>query len=164
METNHQFIVDRTGVTERRHADKKTTTSDLMAVAGQRALEDAGLSTDDIQMIIVNTLSPDYHDPSQACLMAKKLGLSNAVAFDIRAQCSGAIYGIGIARSFVAIGHYDNILVICGEMLSKRMDISNAGRNLSVLLARPGPYRSFQTPHFYRPAFLAVTGTNHPPK
>ncbi|HWN67480.1 MAG TPA: 3-oxoacyl-ACP synthase, partial [Haliangium sp.] len=119
---------------ERRHADQSLATSDLMEAAALDAIRNAGLEVQDIDMLIVNTLSPDHHDPSQACLMQRRLGLRQIPAFDIRAQCSGLIYGMDIACSFLEGERCNNVLVICGELLSKRLDCSAEGRNLSVLL------------------------------
>jgi len=134
IRTSDQFIVSRTGVRERRFADPSQATSDLMEPAALEAIRNAGLRVEDIDMLIVNTLSPDHHDPSQACLMQRRLRLRQIPAFDIRAQCSGLLYGMDIARGFVETERCKHVLVVCGELLSKRLDCSDEGRNLSVLL------------------------------
>lgn len=134
IRTSDEFIVTRTGVRERRHADPSVATSDLMVPAALDAIRSAGLRVEDIDMLIVSTLSPDHHDPSQACLMQRRLGLRQIPAFDIRAQCSGLLYGIDIAHSFLETRRCKHVLVICGELLSKRLDCSDEGRNLAVLL------------------------------
>jgi 3-oxoacyl-(acyl-carrier-protein) synthase III len=134
IRTSDQFIVSRTGVRERRFADPSQATSDLMEPAALEAIQNAGLRVEDIDMLIVNTLSPDHHDPSQACLMQRRLRLRQIPAFDIRAQCSGLLYGMDIARGFLETERCRNVLVICGELLSKRLDCSDEGRNISVLL------------------------------
>jgi 3-oxoacyl-[acyl-carrier-protein] synthase-3 len=135
MNTSVAFIETRTGVLERRHVDAGTCVSDIAAQAARQAVEQAGIGMGDIDMLIVNTLSPDYHDPSQACDLHRTLGLGNAPAFDIRAQCSGALYGMDIARQYIETGRCKNVLVVCAEILSRRMDVSDEGRNLSILLS-----------------------------
>ncbi len=135
MNTSVEFIETRTGVVERRHVDEGIYVSDIAAAAAKQAVEQAGLVLDDIDMLIVNTLSPDYHDPSQACDLQRKLGLRQVPAFDIRAQCSGAIYGMDIARQYLESGRCRHILVVCAEILSRRMDVSDEGRNLAILLS-----------------------------
>ncbi|RNA63528.1 ketoacyl-ACP synthase III [Chryseobacterium nematophagum] len=135
INTTEEFIEKRTGILTRRHISETETTSMLMANACYDAIQTAGLKPEDIDMLIVNTLSPDYHDPSQACLLQPLVFLKNDIpVFDIRAQCSGLIYGMTIAEQFISTGKYKNILVCCGEVLSKRMDESDNGRNLSILL------------------------------
>ena len=135
INTTEEFIEERTGVHTRHHISETESTSMLMANACYDAIQTSGLSPADIDMLIVNTLSPDYHDPSQACLVQSLVFLKgNIPVFDIRAQCSGLIYGMTIAEQFISTGKYKNILVCCGEVLSKRMDYSDEGRNLSILL------------------------------
>ncbi len=135
MNTSVEFIETRTGVFERRHVDEGTCVSDIAEAASLQAIEQAGISINDIDMLIVNTLSPDYHDPSQACDLQRRLGLRHVPAFDIRAQCSGAIYGMDIARQYLETGRCKHILVVCAEILSRRMDVSDEGRNLGILLS-----------------------------
>ena len=134
MNTNVAFIEKRTGVFTRHHLDTHLGLKDLIIPAVAMALEDAQLEASDIDMLIVNTLSPDHHDPSEACLLQPMLGLGKIPAFDIRAQCSGLIYGMEIGQQFIESGKYQNILIVCGEVLSKRMDTSDDGRNLAILL------------------------------
>lgn len=134
INTSEDFIVTRTGVLTRRHVRPEDAVSSLMVDACQKAIECAGLSPTEIDMLIVNTLSPDHHDPSQACLLQSMLGLEKIPSFDIRAQCTGLLYAMNVAEQFIASGKYRNILVCCGEVLSKRMDCSDDGRNLAILL------------------------------
>jgi 3-oxoacyl-(acyl-carrier-protein) synthase III len=134
MNTTDAFISTRTGVRERRHAAPESTLCDLMVPACAAALRGAALSAADLDMLIVNTLSPDYHDPSQACLLQERLGLRHVPAFDIRAQCSGSLYALDVAAQFIATGRCQHVMVVCGELLSKRLDRSDEGRNVSVLL------------------------------
>ncbi len=135
IDTSDAFIRTRTGVRHRRYLAPGQQLADLACPAAERAMAEAGVAPADIDLLIVNTLSPDHHDPSQACYMQPRLGLREIPCFDIRAQCSGGLYGIEIARHFVASGLYRNVLLICAEALSRRIDTSNAGRNLSILLS-----------------------------
>lgn len=134
MNTTEAFILERTGVVTRRHVYPNQSTRDLMVPAVERALANAGIAPDEVDFLIVNTLSPDHHDPSQACLIQAELGLGFAPAVDIRAQCSGFLYGLRMAHGLLQGSQYRNIVVVCGEVLSKRMDCSDAGRNLAILL------------------------------
>jgi 2-heptyl-4(1H)-quinolone synthase len=134
MNTSEEFILSRAGIIERRHVAAGEATSDLMLAASRRAVESAGLQPTDIDMMIVSTLSPDHHDPSQANRIQPALGLRHIPCFDIRAQCSGFLFGSDIALQYLQNGVCSNVLVVCGEVLSKRMDCSDEGRNLAILL------------------------------
>jgi 2-heptyl-4(1H)-quinolone synthase len=134
INTTEAFILERTGVVTRRHVSPEQSVKDLMVPAVQRALASAGIGPDEVGFLIVNTLSPDHHDPSQACLIQPALGLGHVPAMDIRAQCSGFLYGLQTAHGLLQDGKYRNVVVVCGEVLSKRMDCSDAGRNLAILL------------------------------
>ena len=101
IETTEAFIVTRTGVLERRHMAPDQSLADLMIPAARQAMDAAGTDGSGIDMLIVNTLSPDNHDPSQACFVQPALGLGTVPSFDLRAQCSGALYGLQIARQIV---------------------------------------------------------------
>ena len=135
IETTDAFIRERTGLLERRYVEPHEAASTLMVPAGKAAMAAAGVGPDEIDLLIVNTLSPDFHDPAQACLIQPMLGLGPVPSFDIRAQCSGGLYGLEIARGLVGSGTYGRALVVCGEVLSKRMGPSREGRNLSILLS-----------------------------
>jgi 3-oxoacyl-[acyl-carrier-protein] synthase-3 len=119
VETSHDWIVQRTGI-ERRHivADGEGT-SDMCVRAAQRALEDAKLTIDQIEMIIVCTLSGDYKMPATACLVQSKLGAKNIMSFDLNAACSGFLYGLHVVDQFIKTGAYKNILVIGAESLTR---------------------------------------------
>ncbi|MDN5276907.1 MAG: 3-oxoacyl-[acyl-carrier-protein] synthase [Clostridiales bacterium] len=131
VDTSDEWIVTRTGIRERRIADKDTATSDLATIAAQRALESAHLTAQDIDMIIVATVTPDMHFPSTACLVQKNIGAVNASAFDLEAACSGFLYGIVVANQFIATGLYRNVMVIGAECLSKFINWKD--RNTCVL-------------------------------
>ncbi|MBV8270844.1 MAG: beta-ketoacyl-ACP synthase 3 [Cupriavidus sp.] len=134
IRTTTTFVVERTGVHTRRHVMPEGATSSLMVTAARRAMANAGIDPADIDFLMVNTLSPDHHDPSQACLIQPLLGTRTIPALDLRAQCSGFLYGLQMARALLRSREARHVLVICGEVLSKRMDCSDAGRNLSIML------------------------------
>lgn len=134
INTTAAFVVERTGVQSRRHVTPERATSSLMIAAAQRAMANAEIDSADIDFLMVNTLSPDHHDPSQACLIQPLLGTRMIPALDLRAQCSGFLYGLQLARAMLRSREARHVLLICGEVLSKRMDCSDAGRNLSILL------------------------------
>jgi len=134
METSNEFIVERTGVQRRRHADADVSATDLAVPACRAAVEDAGLEMDQIDLVILNTITPDHADPGSAFFLQPKLGLSGIPVMEIRQQCAGLIYGMAIADQFVRSGTYRYVLVVCAEVLSKRIDGSYDGRNIAILL------------------------------
>jgi len=134
METSDEFIVERTGVRRRRHADPELAVSDLGAEACRAAVADAGLAMDQIDLVIMNTITPDHADPGCAFFLQAKLGLAGIPVLDIKQQCAGLIYGLALADHFVRAGTYRHVLVCCAEMLSKRIDGSYDGRNIAILL------------------------------
>ncbi len=134
METTNEFIVERTGVHKRRHAESDQSATDLAAIACRAAVKDAGLTMDQIDLVIMNTITPDHADPGSAYFLQSKLGMGTRPALEIRAQCAGIIYGMALADSFIASGLYRHVLVVCSEVLSKRMDGSYDGRNIAILL------------------------------
>lgn len=131
VDTSDEWITTRTGIKERRIADPSQATSDLATEASKRALEDANLKPEDLDMIIVATVTPDMNFPSTACIVQANLGALNAAAFDISVGCSGFIYGLAIAQQFVETGMYRNVLVIGAETLSKIINWKD--RNTCVL-------------------------------
>lgn len=126
METNDEWISSRTGI-KTRYFSKGENTSDLGTKAAMMALEDSGLSSEDIDMIVFATMTPDTFMPSTACLVQKKIGAVNAFAFDISAACSGFMYALSIAKEFLENGKVKNILVIGGEVMSKALDFTDRG-------------------------------------
>lgn len=118
VETSDEWITTRTGIKERRIADDTEFTSDMGYFAALDALRDANLSAKDIDFILVATLTPDYLFPSTACLIQNKLGAENIPALDIQAACSGFIYALSIAKSFVEKKVYKNVLIVASEKLS----------------------------------------------
>lgn len=131
MDTTDAWIVERTGIRERRMADAAMATSDLAALAAQRALDDAGVKAEEIDLIIVATVTPDMFFPSVACLVQAQIKAVNAAAFDLTAACSGFVYGMVAAQQFIKTGLYKKILVIGAECFSRFVDYQD--RNTSVL-------------------------------
>ncbi len=122
VDTNAKWIYDNLGIKERRIAGDNEATSDLAWKAGMKAIENAGLKVEDIQLIIVATSTPDRLAPSTACFVQHKLQAYSAVAFDLAAVCSGFLYGMSVASQYVASGVYDNVLVIGADTFSKITD------------------------------------------
>lgn len=122
LPTNAQWIFDNVGIKERRIAAKSQATSDLATIAGQRAIENAGLTNEDIDLIIVATSTPDRKAPSTAAFVQHKLKAVNAAAFDITAVCSGFLFGMSVATQYIASGVYNNVLVIGADTFSKITD------------------------------------------
>jgi len=131
VDTSDKWITERTGIKERRIAGENQAASDLAYEASAEALKSAGLRADDIDLIIVATMSGDMPFPSTACILQKKLGASNAVGFDINAACSGFLYGLHTADGFVKAGLHKKILLVGTEVLSKFTDWKD--RNTCVL-------------------------------
>lgn len=134
MDTSDAFIVERTGVRRRHHAEAGVSASDLGALAAQAAVADAGLKMGDIDLLIMNTITPDHADPGCVCFLQAKLGIAGIAAFDIRQQCTGLLYGMAMADAFIQSGKFRHPLIVCSEVLSKRIDCSNDGRNIAILL------------------------------
>ena len=118
VETSDEWITSRTGIEERRIAKENEYCSDIGAKAAEKALQDADMSIKEIDCIIVATISPDYLFPNTACLIQKKLEANTVACFDIQAACSGFIYGLSIAKSYIDTGLYKNVLLIAAEKLS----------------------------------------------
>lgn len=131
VDTTDEWITTRTGIKERRIADKGTPTSELGYLAAKSALKDARLTPSEIELIIVATTTPDMQFPSTACLIQKRLKIKHAVCFDISAACSGFIYAITVARGLIATGQYKNALIVGTEVLSTIVDWQD--RNTCVL-------------------------------
>ena len=124
VDTNDEWIVKRTGIRERRIA-QNTATWELALEAGKRALTDAGLDAAALDLIIVGTATPDFFTPSVSCIVQGKLGAEKAMAFDLSAACSGFVYCVDVADSFIRAGKAKNILVICAETLSRIIDYTD---------------------------------------
>jgi 3-oxoacyl-[acyl-carrier-protein] synthase-3 len=131
VETSDEWIVGRTGIKERRIAAPEVATSDMATEAAQKALEDAGISADELDLIIVGTATPDMFFPSVACLLQANIKATHAAAFDLSAGCSGFVYALVTASQFIKAGLYKKVLVIGAETLSKILDWTD--RNTCVL-------------------------------
>jgi 3-oxoacyl-[acyl-carrier-protein] synthase-3 len=131
VDTSDEWIWTRTGIRERRIAADDESTSDMGYEAGQRALEVGRIAPEEVDLIVVATSTPDYLLPSTASLLQAKLGTVHAVAFDIQAACSGYLYGLSIAKSFIESGQYSTILLVASEKLSAITDYQD--RNTCVL-------------------------------
>lgn len=131
VDTTDEWITSRTGIKERRLAAPDEFTSDMAAHAAQRAMKNAGVTGEQIDLIIVATITPDMPFPSTACLVQQKIGAHRAAAFDMEAACSGFIYGLEIAQQFIMSRTYDTVLVIGAEKLSSIVDWTD--RNTCIL-------------------------------
>jgi 3-oxoacyl-[acyl-carrier-protein] synthase-3 len=125
VETNDEWIVSRTGIRERRIAGPGETTASMAAVAGLRAIATAGLEPDDIDLILVGTLTPDFPMPSTAALVKDAIGNKRAAAMDVAAACSGFVYGYATAQAYIASGMARHVLVIGAETLSRCTDFTD---------------------------------------
>ncbi len=131
VDTSDEWIRTRTGIEERRIADDDMNTSDMAYLASKKALENAKINAEDLDLILVATVTPDYPFPSVGCLLQEKLGATNAAAMDVSAACAGFMYGMITASQFINNDTYQNVLVVGVEKLSK---ITNwEDRNTAVL-------------------------------
>lgn len=136
MDTSDEWIVERTGIHERRYADPtKDTVANMAAKATRIALERAKLTEKDIDFIVFATITPDYFFPGSGVLLQRELGLESIGALDIRNACSGFIYALSVADQFIKTGMYKTILVIGAEMQSTAIDMTTRGRNTAVIFA-----------------------------
>jgi 3-oxoacyl-[acyl-carrier-protein] synthase-3 len=131
MDTSDEWIRTRTGIEERRIADDNTNTSDMGFAAAEKAIQDAGITPEDIDLILVATVTPDQPFPSVACMLQERLGAKKAAAMDVSAACAGFMYGIITGKQFVESGAYKHVLVVGVEKLSKITDWND--RNTAVL-------------------------------
>ncbi len=134
MDTNDEWIRERTGIEERRHVVPGEDTTTTMGVKAARiAIERAGISKNEIDFIVFATLSPDYYFPGPGVLVQRDLELPTVGALDIRNQCSGFVYALSLADQYIKTGMYRNILVIGSELHSKGLDMTTRGRGVSVI-------------------------------
>lgn len=135
MDTNDEWIQERTGVKERRWArpEDKETTFTMGLKAAKKAIESSGLDKDDIDFIVFATLSPDYYFPGPGVQIQEALDIKTIGALDVRNQCSGFVYALSVADQFIKTGMYKNILVIGSELQSHGIDKTTRGRNISVI-------------------------------
>ncbi len=134
MDTSDAWITERSGIKERRFfTEGKDTVSSMGARASEMALERAGITAQDIDFIIFATLSPDYNFPGSGVLLQRALPFREIGALDVRAQCSGFIYGLSIADQFIKTGMYQRILVVGSEIQSNILELSTRNRDFAVL-------------------------------
>lgn len=134
MDTSDEWIQERTGIKERRYADRTKETTTTMAVeAAAIAIERAGITANDIDFIIFATLSPDYYFPGCGVLLQRSMKMKEIGALDVRNQCSGFVYALSIADQFIKAGMYKNVLVVGSEKHSFGLDMSTRGRHVSVI-------------------------------
>lgn len=131
VDTSDEWIVSRSGIRERRILPKDKATSDMALGAARKALEDAKVSPEDIELVVCGTFTPDYIFPSTACMLQSKLGLKNAGCFDLSAACSGFVFGLTVGSQFVVTGKYKRVLVIGADANSRLVDYDD--RNTCVL-------------------------------
>jgi 3-oxoacyl-[acyl-carrier-protein] synthase III len=133
MDTSDEWIVQRTGIRERHWVDADTGTSDLALEASKQALAMADVTPADLDMIFFATLSPDHYFPGSAVFLQRKLGVPGIPAIDVRQQCTGFIYATSMADQYIRTGSAKKVLVVGAEIHSKGLDISDEGRDVSVL-------------------------------
>lgn len=134
MDTNDEWIQERTGIQERRHIIKGQDTTTSMGVkAAKIAIERSGLTSDDIDFIVFATISPDYYFPGPGVALQQQLGMRTVGALDIRNQCSGFVYALSIADQYIKTGMYKNILIVGSEVQSLGLDMTDRGRGVSVI-------------------------------
>lgn len=131
VDTSDEWIVARTGIRQRHVAAAHETTATLAAIAGKRAIAVAGLEPDDIDLILIATLTPDYWMPSTAALVKEAIGNTRAAAFDVMAACSGFVYAYATADAYIRSGMFRNVLVVGAELLTRFLDFSD--RNTCIL-------------------------------
>lgn len=175
ISTSDEWIVTRTGISERRIATDSQATSDLAEQAALRALEAAAVDPIDVDLILVGTVTPDMFFPSTACVLQERLGASHAAAFDLSAACSGFIYGLSVADAYLRSSIMRNILVIGAETLSKVVDWSDRatcvlfadGAGAALMQRTTGDSRVLST-HLYadgskgRQLIIPGGGSRHP--
>ncbi|MEO4006247.1 MULTISPECIES: beta-ketoacyl-ACP synthase III [unclassified Flavobacterium] len=134
MDTNDEWIQERTGIQERRHVIRGEDTTTTMGVkAAKIAIERSGVAKEDIDFVVFATLSPDYYFPGPGVAVQRDLGLRTVGALDVRNQCSGFVYALSVADQFIKTGMYKNILIIGSEVHSTGLDMTTRGRGVSVI-------------------------------
>src|SRR6478736_7874780 len=135
METSHEWIVERTGIEERHWVEPGEGGAELATKASKEAIERAGIKAEDIDLIVYATLSPDVNFPGTGVFVQRLLGIADKgiPCLDIRQQCTGFIYGLSIADAYIRTGQFKNVLLIGSEVHSTGLDVSTAGRDVTVL-------------------------------
>ncbi len=133
MDTSNEWIIERSGIEERRYVSEGQGTSEMGTEAARKAIDMAGIAVEEVDLIICATISSDYFFPGSAFQIQAQLGLTGIGAFDIKVACSGFVYGLSIADQFVKTGQYKNILLVGAEVQSNALNMSNEGRDMAVL-------------------------------
>ena len=134
MDTSDEWIQERTGIKERRYADRTSETTTTMGIeAAKIAIERAGITPQDVDFIVFATICPDYYFPGCGVLLQRAMNMNEIGALDVRDQCSGFVYALSTADQFIKSGMYKNILVVASEKHSFGLDFSTRGRNVSVI-------------------------------
>jgi 3-oxoacyl-[acyl-carrier-protein] synthase III len=133
MDTSDQWIQERTGIRQRYYSEGDTGAADMGMIAATEALDRAGCKASDIDCIIFATLSPDVDMPASACVLQNRLGIGGMPAFDVRNQCSGFIYSLAMADSFIKTQVFERILIVGSETHSTGIDLTTRGRDVSVI-------------------------------
>ena len=133
MDTTDEWIQQRTGIQERRWIEPGQTPADLALAAAEAALKDADLDANDLDCILLATLSPEHHFPGTAFFLQERLGCKETPCIDLHAQCTGFLYSLSFAESLVSSGKYERVLVVGCEVHSSGLDISTEGRDVSVI-------------------------------
>jgi len=147
VDTSDDWIVSRTGIRERRIVEPGVASSDLGEAAARRAMEAAGIGPEDLDLIVVSTVTPDQSFPSTACHIQHRLGAPRAAAFDVSAACSGFLYGLTTGWQFVATGQYDHVLVVGVDIMSSIVNYQDRstcvlfGDGAGAVVLRPGSGR-----------------------
>jgi 3-oxoacyl-[acyl-carrier-protein] synthase-3 len=158
VETSDEWITSRTGIKERRIAAKDEFTSDMAAKAAERAMKMAGVTGEQIDLVIVATITPDMPFPATACIVQHKIGAKRAAAFDLEAACSGFIYGLEVAQQFIHSQTYNTVLVIGAEKISSIVDWTD--RNTCVLFGDGAGAAILQSRENSHGLLTAVMGAN----
>ena len=156
IDTTNDWIVERTGINERRWINpEKDTVANMAAKASRMALQNAGLTEKDIDFIVFATITPDYFFPGSGVLLQRELGLDGRIgALDIRNACSGFIYALSIADQFIKTGMYKTVLVVGAEIQSTALDITTRGRNTAVIFGDGAGAAILQASH--QPGILST--------
>jgi len=133
MDTSDAWIVERTGIRERRWVSEGMSGAEMARRAADAALADAGLAPSDLDAIVLATVSPDHFAPGTGVFLQRELGVPGIPAIDVRAQCSGFVYGLAVADAFIRAGQYRTILLVGVEIQSTGIDVSTRGRDMAVL-------------------------------
>lgn len=133
LTTNDEWIVQRTGIRERRWVEGDVGATDLAEPAARQALAEAGLEPSDIDLVIFATLSPDLNFPGSSCLLQDRLGMNGNATLDIRNQCTGFVYGLSIADAYIRCGLANHVLVVGSEVHSSGLEMNDRGRDVTVI-------------------------------